>query len=587
MKSKTIQIILLVGIVGGLYYATLARGIYLEDSGELAAAARFLGIAHPSGYPLYLLLAKLFTFIPWGGMAFRVGLVSAFFGVATAVMIYLVLLQIAKILGQEGPVSTWMALGLALLFAVSRDFWSQAIVPEVYTLNTFLVGLLTYLFLLWLQHPKMSHLLGLAFLSGLGVTNHELFGLLLPVFWGVILGRWGLGKISRLDFARMACLFLIGFSVYLYLPLRAAADPVINFNHVRTLLDSAGHVFRTFYGDVSPGIIHKWNFVVGFWRAAALNFTIFPIIAAGFSLAVLKNKKQAELFTILLGGFLLSFLLPIMLRRFGYSAITDFTARVYYFQAYLFLIFGAFAALTASSRLRKYFLVALVVLVASFGYKNYHLNNLRDHRVEDYYQAKLESFKPNAVYLLINEGYDHDSEVFILMYLQKVKKVRPDVLIFDSSNIFHAPEDDLAKVTFENIFKLRQSYLQFSTRKFRDRPLFASFPVERYLSEYVSRPNGYAVEVVPRDILPASFSTQVEAGKFRYIESHSRAAWDLAYQDFLAAYSYRRALYEEAQGHRNAAQGLLVQAIKFDNQTDSEDYQAFRAFQQNFTNAPK
>ena len=61
-----------------VYLLTLAPTIYIEDAAEFSAAVPTLGIAHPSGFPLYMLLGKLFTLlVPIGNMAFRVNLFSA------------------------------------------------------------------------------------------------------------------------------------------------------------------------------------------------------------------------------------------------------------------------------------------------------------------------------------------------------------------------------------------------------------------------------------------------------------------------------------------------------------------------------
>ncbi|NJL71573.1 MAG: DUF2723 domain-containing protein [Candidatus Competibacteraceae bacterium] len=71
-----------------VYWFTLAPTVSGEDSGELIIAAHTLGVAHPSGYPLWCLLGKLFTFIPFGSIAWRVNLLSAVFGALTVGLLY-------------------------------------------------------------------------------------------------------------------------------------------------------------------------------------------------------------------------------------------------------------------------------------------------------------------------------------------------------------------------------------------------------------------------------------------------------------------------------------------------------------------
>src|SRR4030095_9462564 len=73
-----------------LYGLTLAPTVTLVDSGELIVAARSLGVAHPPGFPLYVLLANLATSFPIGDIAMRVNLASALFGALAAAVVTLV-----------------------------------------------------------------------------------------------------------------------------------------------------------------------------------------------------------------------------------------------------------------------------------------------------------------------------------------------------------------------------------------------------------------------------------------------------------------------------------------------------------------
>src|SRR3989344_9484727 len=79
-----------------VYLFTLAPTVTMEDSGEFIAAVHVLGVAHPPGFPLYLLLAKLFTFIPIGTIAWRVNLLSAVFGALTVALLSVILSRLFK-----------------------------------------------------------------------------------------------------------------------------------------------------------------------------------------------------------------------------------------------------------------------------------------------------------------------------------------------------------------------------------------------------------------------------------------------------------------------------------------------------------
>jgi hypothetical protein len=122
-----------------VYLSTLSPTLGEADSFEFQVVSYTLGIAHPSGYPLYILLGKLFTFLPLGNVAYRVNLVSPLFASLAVVCLYLCLVHLT----QHRAIS----LLAALTFAFSRTFWSQAVIAEVYTLNAFFVALVFYLLL--------------------------------------------------------------------------------------------------------------------------------------------------------------------------------------------------------------------------------------------------------------------------------------------------------------------------------------------------------------------------------------------------------------------------------------------------------
>ena len=110
-----------------LYVATLPRTVVLEDDGLFLMAGVHLGVAHPPGYPLYTLILHLFTRLPFGDPAVLGHLSSALLGALACGAVY----GCARLL----RASLLPALTAAWLFGVSEQFWSQAIITEVYTLN--------------------------------------------------------------------------------------------------------------------------------------------------------------------------------------------------------------------------------------------------------------------------------------------------------------------------------------------------------------------------------------------------------------------------------------------------------------------
>jgi hypothetical protein len=234
---------LLTALVCFLFYLkTLAPTVLyydpskLPDSVVLQIQAVLLGIPHTTGYPTWVMLAHLFTYLPLGDPAYRVNLSSAVFAAATNFLVYLVCLRLTR--------RTVPSCVAALLFGLSRDFWSQAVIAEVYTLNTLFVALVIFLLLLWRYAGDDRYLLLACFSMGLSLTNHLTSGLLLPA------GLLFVGLVDRrklIDLRLMlkgAALFLVALTPYLYLPIRAATNPPLN----RKAPDNLGRFFELVSG---------------------------------------------------------------------------------------------------------------------------------------------------------------------------------------------------------------------------------------------------------------------------------------------------------------------------------------------------
>ena len=74
-------------MIFSLFALSTSHDVLLEDDSLFVLTSYFYGIAHPPGYPLHTLLGKLFTFLPVGSIAFRVHLLSGFFGALTCVLL--------------------------------------------------------------------------------------------------------------------------------------------------------------------------------------------------------------------------------------------------------------------------------------------------------------------------------------------------------------------------------------------------------------------------------------------------------------------------------------------------------------------
>jgi len=85
-----------------IYFLTLAPAVQFIDSGELAVVCQSLGIAHPTGYPLYTLLGRLFSLLPLEDTIFRVSFMSLLFTCFASVALFFLLLAIGQNLAKRG-----------------------------------------------------------------------------------------------------------------------------------------------------------------------------------------------------------------------------------------------------------------------------------------------------------------------------------------------------------------------------------------------------------------------------------------------------------------------------------------------------
>jgi hypothetical protein len=237
---------LLVLVTLALNLRTLLPSIGEADTLELQVVAAQLGVAHPTGYPLYILLGKLFTWLPVENVAWRVNVASAVFAAAAVAVLYDIVRRLT-----DRPLLSFLS---ALTFAFSRTFWSQAVIAEVYTLHNLLAASI-----LWLLLPGQGaraegeservalgagRCQAVAFLMGLSLTNHLTTALLIPATGLALL--WDRPRLRVREWLVAGGLFLLGLSVYLFIPLRW---PALNDGRWMTLREFVTYVTGgQFYG---------------------------------------------------------------------------------------------------------------------------------------------------------------------------------------------------------------------------------------------------------------------------------------------------------------------------------------------------
>ncbi len=303
---------------------------YGSDGGELISASVTLGIPHPPGYPTYVLIGKLFSFLPIGPtMAYRFNFFSAFsMSIGVGFLTGTILRQLAPLRGKPITKNS-SAIILGLVFAFIPLVWSQAVIAEVYALNLCFIAVTLWL-LIRPANQQSSVLIGM--FLGLSITTHLTSLLLIPLV---------LSQISFRSWPRLLVGFFLGLLPILILPLLSLSDSPIIWGNPTSLEGWWWLVSANLYQDnlqlpemftiFNSNILIAFTFLTIIFIACfvilkhrdtfarlfkiPLNSAIILTAGAYFVFAALYNSDNALLFT--LPSFLL---LTLISSKFAYKA---------------------------------------------------------------------------------------------------------------------------------------------------------------------------------------------------------------------------------------------------------------------------
>jgi len=437
-----------------VYLFTLAPTITFGDSGELVTAAYTLGNAHPPGYPLWLILAKLFSFIPLGDVAYRLNLMSALLdAVAIGVLTLTIARTIPKVCARvipreafESPVAAMIvgsaATTASLVFAFSPSFWHQSVIAEVYALNNLLVCLILLFLMLWAENPKNNgFLFAVSFLFGAGQANHQTLLLMGPAIGlFVLITR---PRILLSPKAVLGCvgLFALGLCFYVYLPLRASALPPINWGDPSSWEAFWFHLARKQYRVIE--VIRPLSVLLPqlrFFFASIAAESLMPILLVPALLTAGFTNREGRLWLVFtIAAFICTGVVFIVIANTELDLNAQDILIVYFLPAYtivaVWLGYGigiiGLLALRASKRLRLEAVPAtivaalwLLVPVSNLAL-NYDKAAMRKHDFGRLYGEMLMNGLRHGGILLTGT----DSAYAISMYMKWVEGHRRDVSI--------------------------------------------------------------------------------------------------------------------------------------------------------------
>lgn len=281
-----------------LYLSTSAPAVsFGGDCGELSAAAAVLGVPHPTGYPLYMLLARAaIALVPVGTVAWRVTLVSA---VAGGVAVALVARMTLRLTGDRAA-----ALCAAMALACAGAFWSQAVLAEVYTLHIALLAALATCLIEWSAGGDERWLMAAGVCFGLGLAHHLSILLCLPavaLFIALTLRGEQRARRSATALARFALWATPGLLLYVYLPLRALRQPPILWGDPTHLDGFLAHLTGRAYTDlVGVGGGEAVRYVRNHLLLLALDLRYALLLAVlGAALAPRTQRPAVALWAVL------------------------------------------------------------------------------------------------------------------------------------------------------------------------------------------------------------------------------------------------------------------------------------------------
>ncbi|MEW6103375.1 MAG: DUF2723 domain-containing protein [bacterium] len=446
-----------------VYLFTLTPSVGLYDAGDMTTAAAILGIPHPPGYPFYCIIGKFITIIPFGNIAFRINMLSALFGSLSVMMVYFITLKVSSRATERQVIPSIVS---SLTIAFSYTVWQQSTFAGQY------IGHLTFslfLILLILKGEKKKYLYLFSFFLGLSLTHHRQTLFLIPgALFFILAVSWKNRKKFKtkklktqnsklktttqnsklLTFSKMALLFILPLFLYLYLPIRASANPPLNWGDPDTLKRFISHITGEQYGFLFLKISLKEHILRMISQIAhqfTNQFTLLPVI-----LSILG------MFLMLIFDFFffLLFFSILSVNIFISSSYNHPSIELYYMLPCAILsIFMGYAIFHIMAFLKKInpylsFAAFLFLFLPNFLFlKNYNLNNRTMYYFTyDYGMNILRPIEKNSVVFVSD-----DTHTFPTEYLYWVENAREDISLVDTHLLEFEWKANLIKYQFPKL----------------------------------------------------------------------------------------------------------------------------------------
>ena len=426
-----------------IYIVTLAPTVSWVDSDELATASTLLKTAHPTGYPLFTILGKIFTFIPAGDEVYRLNLMSALISSAAIFVFFNLMLFISTGLKLSDTARTDskkmssdiflnISLTSSLLLAFSRTFWGNANVVEVYSLHSFFLILLLYIFLKALNaadkdsnnYMKSRYWLLFALMLGLSFANHMTTIFLLPGFAYLYFSEYGFSKAALKNLNYLAIPFLFALTLYLYLFVRAD-NTMLSWGHTFTFDNFIAHITGRQYNTAmfrsAEDVKVQLSRFIGKYPKEFVYLNLLLIIPGLIELFN-RSRKFFYFTLILLASCILIASGYTIYDIYSYFLLCSIVTAVWNGFGILYIV----KRFSDAGRVLSYVLIFLFLIPLSYNYSEN--DKSRDYMVKDYVFNLFNSASHNSIVITnYNPTY----------YFQYVKKVRPDIIFINRDYMYN------------------------------------------------------------------------------------------------------------------------------------------------------
>lgn len=392
--------------------------------GENIVGAFYLIPIHTPGYPLYSIISKLFAYLPFGNYGFRVIFASAVFISLTSVIIFIIMLKILYPKNLSNFNIYFSSFITVLLFNFSPTFLLHSITASVYSIFSFLISLQILLIINILQDNKTSSFKEcsiLYFLLGILFSYHPQIAIIifLPLVYFSIV------KNTVLHFFKFAFLFLLGFCITIFLPLRTTEIQSLILSYAENWQD----FIKCFAKEEFSSYIKILNIkeylltILFFFYHLIKQATMFFIFFAITGLSIFDRKLLKFLILLFTFNiFIFAFFLKVPIEEYVYFERIWIPAFIIYF-----IFIGAGISKVISKFPTKYSVIVTLLLLFLFNSCIRHYFEIKKTTVitpSAYGKKNLSYMDKNSILFVNDVGF-----YYCLLYLQHVENIRKDISV--------------------------------------------------------------------------------------------------------------------------------------------------------------